>query len=122
MKSEPQNPKEKIDLAEDPKLSAEVSKWIEQQSMSLLKQSSEKGFMKLFDAHKNAWEDKKWKYSDFQFIGNQDLTRSLRFNIFHMLIAAHEHDEKASIPARTYSGEAYKGHVFEISFIFDFLA
>lgn len=58
-----------------------------------------------------AWRAK-WDACDCVTTGDADATRALRFNIYHLLIAANEHDPRANIGAKSMSGEGYKGHVF----------
>ena len=36
----------------------------------------------------------------------------MRFNIYHLMIAANEHDPRANIGAKSLSGEFYRGHTF----------
>jgi len=36
----------------------------------------------------------------------------VRFNIYHLLIAAGRWSKDVSVPAKTLSGEGYRGHVF----------
>jgi kojibiose phosphorylase len=65
----------------------------------------------LFKAHVKAW-DKRWQYSDVKIEGEDSQQKILRFNLYHLLIAASPRDIDASIAAKTLSGEWYKGHVF----------
>ena len=58
-----------------------------------------------------AWRAK-WKSCDCTIAGDDAATRAMRFNIYHLLIAANENDPKANIGAKSLSGEGYKGHVF----------
>jgi kojibiose phosphorylase len=54
----------------------------------------------------------KWEACDCVVTGDVEATRALRFNIYHLLIAANENDPRANIGAKSMSGEGYKGHVF----------
>jgi len=54
----------------------------------------------------------KWDICDCVIEGDEEATRAVRFNIYHMLIAANPNDPRANIGAKSMSGEGYKGHVF----------
>lgn len=71
----------------------------------------EYGFAKLFKAHVKAWENR-WHDSSITIEGEDFLQKALRFNMYHLLIAAPPGDIDVSIAAKTLSGEWYKGHVF----------
>lgn len=58
-----------------------------------------------------AWRAK-WDACDCVVTGDVEATRALRFNVYHLLIAANENDPLANIGAKSLSGEGYKGHVF----------
>jgi kojibiose phosphorylase len=58
-----------------------------------------------------AWREK-WDACDCIVQSDADATRALRFNIYHLLIAANQNDPLANIGAKSMSGEGYKGHVF----------
>lgn len=70
-----------------------------------------KGMSASLSSSAAAWR-KKWDACDCVVLGDVDATRALRFNIYHLLIAANEHDPRANIGAKSMSGEGYKGHVF----------
>ena len=53
-----------------------------------------------------------WRGSDVVIEGDSDAQKSMRFNIYHMLIASNPDDKDTSIGARTLSGEGYRGHIF----------
>lgn len=52
-----------------------------------------------------------WRESDIRIEGSPAIEQALRFNAYHLRIAA-DHDPKVSIGARTLSGRAYEGHIF----------
>jgi len=52
-----------------------------------------------------------WDTADVRIDGSAAATQALRFNIYHLRIAA-DHDPKVSVGARTLSGRGYGGHVF----------
>jgi kojibiose phosphorylase len=58
-----------------------------------------------------AW-DAKWASSDCVIHGDDAAAKALRFSIYHLLIAANEHDPTVNIGAKSLSGEGYRGHVF----------
>ncbi len=64
-----------------------------------------------FSAHRAAW-DRAWAWCDVQIEGNPDDQRALRFNLYHLLIAAPHRDGRVSIGAKSLSGFGYRGHVF----------
>lgn len=84
---------------------------VEKRCAETLYQNLEKGFSKRFAEHKKVW-DEKWKHSDCVIIGDERANLALRFCMFHLLIAANEHDPRVNIGAKTLSGEGYKGHIF----------
>jgi len=61
--------------------------------------------------HLTRWEEE-WERADIQIEGDDEAQLALRFNIYHMLIAAPRHDDRVSIGAKTLSGFGYRGHVF----------
>jgi kojibiose phosphorylase len=61
--------------------------------------------------HERAWS-RYWDCSDIQVEGDELAQRAIRFSLYHVLIAAPQHDEHASIGAKTLSGPGYRGHVF----------
>ncbi|MFA5384439.1 MAG: hypothetical protein WC364_07210 [Eubacteriales bacterium] len=65
----------------------------------------------IFKAHCGAW-GKRWANSDFLIDGEAFLQNNMRLNIYHLLIAVPPEDLDVSIPAKTLSGEWYKGHIF----------
>lgn len=76
-----------------------------------LETAQAKGFGACLSDSAAAWLGK-WDACDCVVTGNVDATRAMRFNIYHLLIAANENDPRANIGAKSMSGEGYKGHVF----------
>lgn len=76
-----------------------------------LHKTLKKEFNELFSLHKKAWL-KRWEMADIIIKPDRDLGRALRFNIYHLLIAAPPLNCALSIPARTLTGEGYRGHIF----------
>ena len=73
--------------------------------------SVKKGLNQLFSEHSREWE-KKWREANIEINGDPYIERAIRFNIYHLLIAASEHCEDVSIGAKALTGEGYRGHVF----------
>jgi len=69
------------------------------------------GVPRLLKRHTRAW-NKRWQYSDICIEGDLPVQKALRFDIYHLLIAAPPRDIDVSIAAKALSGEWYKGHVF----------
>ncbi len=72
---------------------------------------SKLGFDRLLSRQKKTFS-KLWQFSDIKFSGDRDAQKTLRFNIYHMLIAGNSYDNDISIGARALTGEGYRGHVF----------
>ena len=91
------------------------------------KRISEKNFRKAFGnnynsllkKHIHAWEDL-WNVAEISVWGAPDIENNLRFNIYHMLIAAVKNNGLSSIGAKALTGEGYHGHVFWDAEIFVF--
>lgn len=69
------------------------------------------GYDALMLAHEAAWA-RHWENSDVVIEGDDWAQTALRFSIYHLLVAAPQHDDDVSIGAKTLSGLGYKGHVF----------
>lgn len=87
-------------------------------AISVVRRAARAGFDALLRRHQRHW-DRLWRSSDVTIAGNQEIQRTVRFNIYHLLIAApHQPFVDASIGARCLSGEGYRGHVFWDSELF----
>ncbi|MFT4230323.1 MAG: glycosyl hydrolase family 65 protein [Microbacterium sp.] len=53
-----------------------------------------------------------WEASDAEVLGDDELTRAVRFGIYHLLITVNPDDPTVNIGAKSLSGEGYRGHVF----------
>ncbi|MCM2322122.1 MAG: hypothetical protein NDJ90_02560 [Oligoflexia bacterium] len=62
------------------------------------------------EAHAERWAEF-WNAADIEVVGNPAVSGTLRFNSYHLRIAAPD-DPRASLGARTLSGRAYEGHIF----------
>lgn len=80
-------------------------------SIKLLKKKIRAGFDRLLSRHIACFVNL-WKTTDIVIKGDTDADKSLRFNIYHMLITGNAYDDNVSIGARTLSGEGYRGHIF----------
>jgi trehalose/maltose hydrolase-like predicted phosphorylase len=67
-------------------------------------------FDKLIEAHGAHW-DAVWERADVRIDGGPAATQALRFNAYHLTIAA-DRDPRVSVGARALTGRAYEGHVF----------
>lgn len=84
---------------------------IKHKTIKTLKYAVKHGIKKLFNDHAEAF-DKRWEYCDISIEGDADAQHALRFNIYHLLIAAHPDVTNVSIGAKTLSGEGYRAHIF----------
>jgi kojibiose phosphorylase len=62
-------------------------------------------------ANAEAWA-REWERTDVVIEGDDEAQLALRFNLFHLLIAAPRHDDRVNIGAKTLSGYGYRGHAF----------
>ncbi|KJH70523.1 beta-phosphoglucomutase [Aliterella atlantica] len=65
----------------------------------------------LLAAHGAVW-DALWRDCDVVIEGDSTAQLAIRYNLFQLLIAAPRHEDRVSIPAKTLTGYAYRGHVF----------
>ncbi|MCA9868359.1 MAG: beta-phosphoglucomutase [Anaerolineales bacterium] len=61
--------------------------------------------------HATAWE-RVWRRGDVVIEGDDEAQLATRFNLFQLLAAAPQHDDRVSIGAKALSGYGYYGHVF----------
>ncbi len=80
-------------------------------TQATLQQAVRTGYESLKSAHIAAWADY-WQDMDVQIDGDEVAQQAIRFNLYHLLIAAPTTEERVSIGAKTLSGHGYKGHVF----------
>jgi trehalose/maltose hydrolase-like predicted phosphorylase len=80
------------------------------------------GFDRLLDEHTEAWAQR-WETADIRIVGDPDLQRAVRFNLFHLIGSVADRGE-AAVGARGLAGDAYRGHVFWDAdvFVLPFLA
>lgn len=81
------------------------------------------GFDELLESHVRAWEHL-WRRCNIDVVEGERTELILRLHIFHLLQTASPNtiDLDVSVPARGWTGEAYRGHIFwDELFIFPFL-
>ncbi|MFB2937025.1 beta-phosphoglucomutase [Aerosakkonemataceae cyanobacterium BLCC-F154] len=61
--------------------------------------------------HSQAWK-REWQICDVVIEGDAKAQLAVRYNLFQILAVAPRDDDTVSIPAKTLSGFAYRGHVF----------
>jgi trehalose/maltose hydrolase-like predicted phosphorylase len=79
-------------------------------------------FEALLSEQRRAWAAR-WRHADVEIGGDEQLTRDVRFCLFHLMASVAETGE-AAVGARGLSGRAYRGHVFWDAdvFVLPFLA
>ena len=80
-------------------------------AIALRRLSTAPCYKTLFAAHITAWA-LAWQNCDILIEGDLNAQISARYNLFQLLIAVPCHDDRVSIPAKTLSGFAYRGHIF----------
>ena len=76
-----------------------------------LKRLSRLDWSSAYTAHCAAWKNE-WDRCDVIIEGDDEAQLAVRFNIYHLLIAAPRTDELVNIGAKTLSGYGYRGHAF----------
>lgn len=69
------------------------------------------GFDKELKEHEKIYATM-WQEANINIRGDFELDRAVRFNIFHLMSAANEHDHRVNVGAKLLSGEEYGGHAF----------
>ena len=78
------------------------------------------GFDTLAIEQRKAWQ-RRWLTADIEIAGQPELTRRVRFGLFHLISSVNPRDGgDAALPARGLSGPAYLGHVFWDADVFAF--
>ena len=65
----------------------------------------------MLESHKKQWQ-KIWQNNEILIDGDKNAQQWLNFSIYHIITAGTFSGNKVSIPARDLSGDAYKGHIF----------
>jgi trehalose/maltose hydrolase-like predicted phosphorylase len=81
------------------------------EAQRILSQLVKQGGAALINDQSRAWAER-WRNVDVEIGGNAEIQREVRFALYHLIGAAHAGDERASIGARSLTGERYRGHVF----------
>src|SRR5947207_8993691 len=76
-----------------------------------LRRHTAAGFDRCQDRHRAVWAAR-WSDCDVTIDGDAEATRAVRFNIYHLLIAANASDPRVNIGANALTGERYRGHAF----------
>jgi len=71
----------------------------------------EKGEEYHLQRHIQVWKEW-WERADIQILGDKRAQTSIRFNLYHLMIAKPHHDPTVGIGAKFLTGETYKGHSF----------
>ncbi len=88
-----------------------TSRQVSQPAQTAKQHLALKSYTTLIAAHGAVW-DELWRDCDVVIEGDFTAQLAVRYNLFQLLIASPRHDERVSIPAKTLSGYAYRGHVF----------
>ena len=80
-------------------------------TINAVQSASAKGLDRCAQESATAWAAI-WDDCDCSVSSDEEATRALRFNIYHLLIAANPRDPRANVGAKSMSGEGYRGHVF----------
>lgn len=76
-----------------------------------LRQSSAKGYARLFSSHKQEWE-RIWNASDILIEGDVAAQQAIRFNIFQLNQTYTGKDERLNIGPKGFTGEKYGGSTY----------
>ncbi|HSL64220.1 MAG TPA: glycosyl hydrolase family 65 protein [Gaiellaceae bacterium] len=88
----------------------------------VLDEADRAGWERLHIEQRAAWAQR-WEACDVRIAGDRELTRAVRFSLFHLMASAADEGE-AAVGARDLTGSAYRGHVFWDTdvFVLPFLA
>ena len=53
-----------------------------------------------------------WQNADISIAGDEELDKAVRFNVFHLMSTASEHNDRVNVGAKLLHGEEYGGHAF----------
>lgn len=71
----------------------------------------ETGFDGELLAHRQVY-DGMWQNANIEIEGDPELDKGVRFNIFHLMSTANEHNDRVNVGAKLLHGEEYGGHAF----------
>jgi kojibiose phosphorylase len=86
-------------------------KHVKRSCIKEIKSARKKGFNVVLRKHIRKWE-KIWDNCDIEITGDKTFQLSVRFNAYQLIIASPQQDTDSSIPAKTLTGDWYKGHIF----------
>ncbi len=72
---------------------------------------TEWGYDRLLSQHRQEWR-RMWQVADVVIEGDEKAQRAIRFDLYHLLIAAPRGETPTSIGAKTLTGFGYRGHIF----------
>ncbi len=84
---------------------------ISQLALTRVRAAAAKGYDKLLDAHREAWQ-KKWDESDIVIKGDPAAQQGIRFNIFHLYQTYTGNDKRLNIGPKGFTGEKYGGSTY----------
>ena len=84
---------------------------LDERCRAVLAAHGDDGFDGVVAASSAVWEHL-WDACDCEVVGDERLTRAMRFAVYHLLITANPDDPTVNIGAKSLSGEGYRGHVF----------
>lgn len=82
-----------------------------EKAMASAGKAAAKGFDKLLDAHREAWE-KKWEHGDIVIKGDIAAQQGIRFNIFQLNQTYTGEDPRLNIGPKGFTGEKYGGSTY----------
>lgn len=80
-------------------------------AVAIAQAAMDRGYAATREASDARWSEA-WSTSDVVIEGDIEAQMALRFSLYHLLIAAPRHTERASIGAKTLSGLGYRHHAF----------
>ena len=84
---------------------------VKNNSLSLIRDAMKAGFNTVWQQNVKAWQ-KEWNIAAVDILGDPEVEKAMRFNIYHLLICSPENKRSVSVGARSLSGEGYRGHIF----------
>ena len=83
---------------------------VKSKSVKLIRLGTKIGFDGLFKRNTKAWK-KQWDMANVVIKNDLETAKTIRFNMYHLMICAPQ-EPGISVPARSLSGEGYRGHIF----------
>lgn len=69
------------------------------------------GYSAELSRHLEVYE-RMWQQADVRIVGDWELDRAVRFNIFHLMSTGNKRCDRVNLGAKLLSGEEYGGHAF----------